>query len=154
MKNVTALVLACLLALWTAGGDARETETGMESFLVITDTHLTRDPREHAAMMEAVLQAARGRDAVLLLGDNTNNTHAEEHALGGGAGGFAQAACGSGGRAAAEGHVHIVARIPVGDREDVEVVDRLSVGLQPGGTLAEHLQITLRCQVFSHVESF
>ena len=81
MKNVTALVLACLLALWTAGGDARETETGMESFLVITDTHLTRDPLEHAAMMEAVLQAARGRDAVLLLGDNTNNTHAEEHAL-------------------------------------------------------------------------
>ena len=60
-------VLACLLALWTAGGDARETETGIESFLVITDTHLTRDPREHAAMMEAVLQAARGRDAVLLL---------------------------------------------------------------------------------------
>ncbi len=58
-------------------GEARQAE----SILVISDTHLTGNAAAHAAMLDAAAQAARGRDAVLLLGDNTNNTHAEEHAL-------------------------------------------------------------------------
>ena len=52
-----------------------------ERFLVISDIHLTKEAQNHAAMLRAVTQAVRGMDAVLLLGDNTNNTHPEEHGL-------------------------------------------------------------------------
>ncbi len=52
-----------------------------ERFLVISDTHLTEEVRDHDAMMKAVVQAARETDAVLLLGDSTNNAHPEEHNL-------------------------------------------------------------------------
>ncbi len=52
-----------------------------ESFLVISDTHLTKETRDHDTMMQAVIQVARGKDAVLLLGDSTNNAHPEEHNL-------------------------------------------------------------------------
>jgi len=71
------LLLPLILLSTAALGEAQRAE----SFLVISDTHLTGNAEAHAAMLEAVAQAARGRDAVLLLGDNTNNTHAEEHAL-------------------------------------------------------------------------
>lgn len=52
-----------------------------ESYLVISDTHLTKEIQDHAAMLEAVVRAAMGKDAVILLGDNTNNGHVEEHIL-------------------------------------------------------------------------
>lgn len=52
-----------------------------ESILVISDTHLTKETQRHAAMMEAVIQAAKGKDLVLMTGDNTDNTRMEEHAL-------------------------------------------------------------------------
>ncbi len=52
-----------------------------ESFLVISDTHITENGRDQAAVWDAVIKAAKGKDAVLLLGDNTNNSHPEEHDL-------------------------------------------------------------------------
>ena len=52
-----------------------------ETFLVISDTHFTKEARDDDAMQEAVVQAARETDAVLLLGDCTNNAHPEEHNL-------------------------------------------------------------------------
>ena len=70
-------LMPLILLSSAALGEAHQTE----SFLVISDTHLTENAAAHAVVLEAVAQAARGRDVVLLLGDNTNNTHAEEHAL-------------------------------------------------------------------------
>ena len=52
-----------------------------ETYLIIADTHLTKDTQDHAAMLEAVLRAAKGKSVVLFLGDNTNNAHTEEHTL-------------------------------------------------------------------------
>ena len=49
--------------------------------MVISDVHLTERAEETAAMREAVTLAATRMDAVLLLGDNTNNSHAQEHDL-------------------------------------------------------------------------
>ena len=72
VERLTALLLAVIFIV--SAGTA-------ESFLVVSDTHLTEDTRDHAAMLEAVKKAARGKDAVLLLGDNTNNSHTEEHDL-------------------------------------------------------------------------
>ena len=72
------LIMAALtVCIGTAFGESSEPER----FLVISDTHLTKETLEHAAMLEAVTQASRGKDTVLLLGDNTNNTHPEEHVL-------------------------------------------------------------------------
>lgn len=82
MKKSLVLFISFLLAFCPAVicSGLGEGE-GAESILVISDTHLTREARNHSDMMAAVLQAAYGRDAVLLLGDNTNNSRAEEHAL-------------------------------------------------------------------------
>lgn len=52
-----------------------------ESYLVISDIHLTREAQDQATMLEAIIQVAKGKDVVLFLGDNTNNAHMEEHAL-------------------------------------------------------------------------
>ena len=52
-----------------------------EKFLVISDTHSTKESRDDDTMQEAVVRAAEGTDVVLLLGDNTNNAHPEEHNL-------------------------------------------------------------------------
>ena len=52
-----------------------------ETFLVVSDAHLTKEVQDHDAMQKAIIQAAGKKDAVLLLGDNTNNAHAEEHSL-------------------------------------------------------------------------
>ena len=71
------MLLALLFCAMLAGPAIGESE----SILAISDTHLTQDPQKHAEMMEAVVQAAMGRDAVLMIGDNTDNAHAEEHAL-------------------------------------------------------------------------
>lgn len=79
-KRLFLFLAAFTLLLSTANAAFVEAQW-TESFLVISDTHLTEKSSDHTAMMEAVIQAARGRDAVLLLGDNTNNTHAQEHAL-------------------------------------------------------------------------
>lgn len=70
-----------LLALFFCALLARPAIGETESILALSDTHLTRDAQKHAEMMEAVVQAAAGRDAVLMIGDNTDNAHAEEHAL-------------------------------------------------------------------------
>ena len=71
------MLLAILFCAMLAGPGISESE----SILALSDTHLTQDPLKHAEMMEAVVQAAMGRDAVLMIGDNTDNAHAEEHAL-------------------------------------------------------------------------
>ena len=70
MKRILRLLALFLAAVFLniAAGEG-------ESFLVISDAHLTKETQEHEAMMEAVIRAAREKDAVLLLGDNTNNTH-------------------------------------------------------------------------------
>ena len=53
-----------------------------ENFLVISDIHFTEEIQEnHSAAREAVIRAARGKDAVLLLGDNTSNSRPGEHEL-------------------------------------------------------------------------
>ncbi len=70
-----------LAALMVCAGAALGESPEPERFLVISDTHFIKEAQGHAAMLEAVAQAARGKDAVLLLGDNTNNTHPEEHVL-------------------------------------------------------------------------
>lgn len=74
---ILLLLAACLACVSHGLGEAG----GEESILVVSDAHLTEDARRHAEMMEAVIRAAYGRSAVLLLGDNTNNSHAGEHAL-------------------------------------------------------------------------
>jgi 3',5'-cyclic AMP phosphodiesterase CpdA len=80
-KRMILLGVLLLAALTVCVCAALGESTEPERFLVISDTHLTKETQEHAAMLEAVVQAARGMDAVLLLGDNTNNTHPEEHVL-------------------------------------------------------------------------
>ena len=80
MKKTIVLLAFALLLFCPAVCPALGEGGGGESILVISDTHLTGEARDHEAMTEAVLRAARGRDAVLL-GDNTNNTHDEEHVL-------------------------------------------------------------------------
>ena len=52
-----------------------------ESIMALSDTHLTKQTRDHADMLQAVMQAAQGKDLVLLTGDNTDNAHTEEHAM-------------------------------------------------------------------------
>ena len=81
MKKLLILFLSFLLLVWPAYAGPGLGEAGRESILVISDTHLTGDARRHADAMEAVIHAALGRDAVLFLGDNTNNSHAGEHDL-------------------------------------------------------------------------
>ena len=83
MRKWFSLFLAALALVWTAfaGAVSGEEAPAPERFLVISDAHLTKETQDHEAAMEAVILAARGKDAVLLLGDNTNNTHAEEHRL-------------------------------------------------------------------------
>lgn len=66
-------LLSVLLLLLCAAGCA-------ETFLVTSDLHLTADGDAHAAALAALRDAAAKVDAVILLGDNTNNAHAEEHA--------------------------------------------------------------------------
>lgn len=51
-----------------------------ETFLVTSDLHLTEDRAAHRATLAALRAAARQADAVLLLGDSTNNAHDGEHA--------------------------------------------------------------------------
>ena len=78
-KRLFALMLSAFI-VWgsvAASGESR----AMENFLVISDTHLTEKEEDHSAVLEAVIRAARNRDAVVLLGDNTNNTHPAEHDL-------------------------------------------------------------------------
>ena len=42
-----------------------------ESYLVISDIHLTREAQDQATMLEAIIQVAKGKDVVLFLGDNS-----------------------------------------------------------------------------------
>ena len=77
-KRLFILVLSAFM-VWGSVAASGETKP-MERFLVVSDTHLTEKEADHSAMLEAVIQAARNRDAVLL-GDNTNNTHRAEHDL-------------------------------------------------------------------------
>ena len=51
-----------------------------ETFLVTSDLHLTKDIEKHGAVLAALRHAAEDVDAVLFLGDSTNNAHEEEHA--------------------------------------------------------------------------
>jgi hypothetical protein len=82
MKKKIFLAAILMMAALTASiGAALGESPEPERFLVISDTHFIKEAKEHAAMLEAVAYAARGKDAVLLLGDNTNNTHPEEHVL-------------------------------------------------------------------------
>lgn len=71
MKKLCAWIL--LLAALCAASRA-------ETFLVTSDLHLTADRAAHEPTLDALREAASGADAVLLLGDSTNNTHAGEHA--------------------------------------------------------------------------
>ena len=70
-----------LAAVLIAAAFLNPASGGAERFLVISDTHITEEARDDDAMQEAVVQAARETDAVLLLGDSTNNAHPEEHNL-------------------------------------------------------------------------
>ena len=80
-KSLILLGILMMAALKMCIGAAMGESAESERFLVISDIHLTKEAQNHAAMLRAVTQAARGMDAVLLLGDNTNNTHPEEHGL-------------------------------------------------------------------------
>lgn len=51
-----------------------------ETFLITSDLHLTGEAAAHEETLEALRAAARNADALILLGDNTNNVHGEEHA--------------------------------------------------------------------------
>ena len=73
--------LLLLIAFFAAAAFANAALCESESILVISDIHLTKDAQDHEAVLQAVIQAAQGKDAVLLLGDNTNNSHSEEHGL-------------------------------------------------------------------------
>lgn len=72
-RHLIAILIAAAFLI-PASGSA-------EKLLVISDTHITKEARNHAAMQEAVVRAAREMDAVLLLGDSTNNAQPEEHNL-------------------------------------------------------------------------
>ena len=52
-----------------------------ETLLVSSDLHLTSDPAACEETFAAIERSAAGCDAVLFLGDDTNNAHAAEHAL-------------------------------------------------------------------------
>ena len=80
-KSLILLGILMMAALKMCIGAAMGESAESERFLVISDIHLTKEAQNHAAMLRAVTQAVRGMDAVLLLGDNTNNTHPEEHGL-------------------------------------------------------------------------
>ncbi len=77
MKNK---LLVWLLILFLAAGPGMA-KAKSESILVISDTHMRAGTGEYDAVMDAVTAAARNRDLLLMLGDNTNNGHPEEHAL-------------------------------------------------------------------------
>ena len=70
-----------LLALLFCAALARAALCESESFLALSDTHLSIGRLRPASMLDAVIQAAHGRDVVLMAGDNTDNAHPEEHAL-------------------------------------------------------------------------
>lgn len=53
---------------------------GAETFLITSDLHLTRDISDHETTLNALRDAAQSVDAVILLGDSTNNARMEEHA--------------------------------------------------------------------------
>lgn len=72
-RSICAIVMLLLAAL-CAGGRA-------ETFLVSSDLHLTVDRAAHESALNALRIAAEDVDGVILLGDNTNNSHAEEHAF-------------------------------------------------------------------------
>ncbi len=77
MKRICILLVLFLTVLLTGSALGES-----ESFLVIADMHFTEDAQEnHSAAREAVIRAARGKDAVLLLGDNTSNSRSGEHTL-------------------------------------------------------------------------
>lgn len=69
----TSMLLLTLLLLLS--------NTLAETLLVTSDLHLTGNAEAHAAALQALRAAAEAVDGVLLLGDNTNNAHEEEHAL-------------------------------------------------------------------------
>ena len=70
-RIAVALVLHLTLLLTGSVGVA-------ETLLVVSDLHLTGDSAVHQATLDAL--RAADADAVILLGDSTNNAHAEEHA--------------------------------------------------------------------------
>ena len=80
-KRRLSFVLFIVTALLIHAGSAPCAVSKAESIMVISDSHLTGALENHQTMLDAVIQAARGKDTVLLLGDNTNNSHEEEHAL-------------------------------------------------------------------------
>ena len=65
-------VLICLLLALCAGGCA-------ETFLISSDLHLTADGEAHEMALAALRAAAQSVDALILLGDNTNNARDPEH---------------------------------------------------------------------------
>ena len=72
-RILTAAALAVLLALCA--------HCCAETFLITSDLHLTEDRAAHTAVLDALRRAAGSADAVILLGDSTNNAHPGEHAL-------------------------------------------------------------------------
>ncbi|MBQ8159540.1 MAG: metallophosphoesterase [Clostridia bacterium] len=70
MKKMLALIL-CLCLLTNA--------SFAERLLVTSDWHLTEDEAAFSPMLQALGRALAGDDILLVLGDNTNNSHVEEH---------------------------------------------------------------------------
>ncbi|MBQ8136902.1 MAG: metallophosphoesterase [Clostridia bacterium] len=82
MIKKTLLIIFAFLTVFSAETLVAQSEASdSECFLVISDLHLTEASGKDRTTLDALLQAAQGKDAVLFLGDNTNNSHTEEHAL-------------------------------------------------------------------------
>ncbi len=47
--------------------------------MFVADLHLTANAADHAQVLDAIAESARGRDTLVFLGDNTNNGRSEEH---------------------------------------------------------------------------
>ena len=73
MKKLFILWSVTLLCMIGAAAKA-------ERIMVISDLHLTADTSAFAETADAIKQAAATADTLILLGDNTNNSHTEEHA--------------------------------------------------------------------------
>ncbi len=80
-KKILSFVLFFLSALAIGAGAAPCEAFKAETVMAISDSHLTKALENHQTALDAVVRAAQGKDIVLLLGDNTNNSHEEEHAL-------------------------------------------------------------------------
>ncbi|MBQ9251379.1 MAG: hypothetical protein IJ188_06030 [Clostridia bacterium] len=70
MRKTFLLALILFLSLF-----AYHAHTVAESILVISDTHLTRESQNHAAMMEAVIQAAKGTCLLMMDTNRPDKDH-------------------------------------------------------------------------------